>query len=46
MSSEGLVEMFDSDSAENQLARLPGSALKVPGWWWGGDGFLPIIMSC
>jgi hypothetical protein len=21
---------------ENQLPRLPGSALKVPGWWWGG----------
>ena len=21
---------------ENQLPRLPGSALKVLGWWWGG----------
>ena len=32
---------------ENQLPRLPGSALKVPGWvggvGWGG--FLPIIKS-
>jgi hypothetical protein len=26
---------------ENQLPRLPGSALKVPGWW-GGVGSYPL----
>jgi hypothetical protein len=26
---------------ENQLPRLPGSALKVPGWCVGGGGWLP-----
>ena len=31
---------------ENQLPRLPGSALKVPVWWWVvGGGFLPILKS-
>ena len=29
---------------ENQLPRLPGSALKVPGGGWVG-GFLPILKS-
>ena len=30
---------------ENELPRLPGSALKVPVVGWGGGGFLPIIKS-
>ena len=30
---------------ENQLPRLPGSALKVPVVGGGGGGFLPIIKS-
>ena len=27
---------------ENQLPRLPGSALKVPGGGWGGVGSYPL----
>jgi hypothetical protein len=28
---------------KNQLPRLPGSALKVPGWWWGGVASYPLL---
>jgi hypothetical protein len=28
---------------ENQLPRLPGSALKVPGWWWVVVASYPLL---